>query len=73
MFINHFYAHYNFYGSVYYWQSLMCVSRYIILETGYMTATSALETKIMPSNSKQTRHFNNIWYAYILRLTMISG
>ena len=46
----HFYQffneNYHFYVSVYYWQSLRCVSRYIIPETGYMTATSALEVKI---------------------------
>ena len=32
--------------TVYYWQSLRYVSRYIIPETGYMMAISALEVKI---------------------------
>ena len=45
-FINNFNAHYNFLGSVYYWQILMCVSRYIIPETRYMPATSVLEIKL---------------------------
>ena len=50
----------------------MCVSRYIILKTGYMTATRS-KTYDMPSNSKQTTYFNNILSAYILRITMSSG
>ena len=72
MFINHFNEHYNFYGSVYYWQSLMCVSRYIIPKTGYMTATRSKKYDML-SNSKQTTYLNNIWSVYILRLTMSSG
>ena len=47
----------------------MCVSKYIIPETGYMTATRN-KNYDMPSNSKQTTYFNNIWSAYILRLTI---
>ena len=52
--------------------SVMCVSRYITPETGYMTATRSKNYETF-SKSKQTTYYNNIWSAYILRLTMSRG